>query len=180
MARRYGDGSATITRTHNVTDRDGAAVTHSLEVSGSHADAATTLLLRAADSGPLSGVIPAGLVVTIDAVEYTAQAAAEVSSSNTVSLTISPGLSGAKSDGDAATLDASVTYTWPDATVQNLAEEEIGEALIDRPSWRVLLPAQNKPTTPLIGDLITILSKTGILQKVERGQFRFWDCLVGA
>lgn len=147
--------TATLRRRHTASDRDAGLVTGALALSGAHAQGATALTLRQADSGPAAGFLPAGLELTIDAVSYII--ANKVTASDGVYVvTVTPGLATVRSDGDAVTLTGTVSWSFPNAHITNvdLSALPMGDAL---PTFNVQLLRLSSPTgvTPRKGDWVT-------------------------
>lgn len=166
---RQANASLVLTRPHSVTDRDTSTPLGSVALSGAHLSGATALTLRATDSGALRGKIPKGLVLTIGGTPHTTQADA-TASSNAIAVTVSPGLDGAKSDGEAVTLAESVTFSYAKVVVTSAsAQDQMKAQAFGREiSYRVTIPGRGATTWVEDDDLVAVTMLNGYPVPIER------------
>lgn len=181
MAVKLNSGAATLTRDHTVTQKSTALPLSSLELSGAHGDGATALTLQGPAAVAIEGTLPAAIVLTIDGSEYTVASEATVSG-NLISCTVSPGLDGAKSDGDTVALATSTTLTWPRSRVHHLdTDERLSLRSFGNVTWALRLAANDAPTggVPARDDRATVGSRTGRVREVQEPPGA-WRCLMEA
>lgn len=127
LVRRFGGGATvTITRANALRAGNTGDALTALTVRGSHLLGATTVDLEATK---VRGQLKPGLEVTIDGNLHTVGAGRFVASSNRLDgVVISPGLVGALSGGETATVTASKTWTLEYAG-RGFREQDLGSQI---------------------------------------------------
>jgi hypothetical protein len=185
MLRELGAVDVTLRRPHTLADREEPRIVDSLVLAAAALTGATSLSLRLADSGGLSGVLPAGLVFTIAGEEYFAAADA-AAVNNVVSVTIAePGLIDDAVLGAAVTLAAEVELSFPvtqgGGLKQDLSSRETPPHLVGQVSARLCLARSGAPGTPAKGMLVEFPDGTTLrVVEIERDWEGGWDLLLGA
>lgn len=169
VVERRSNASLVVTRPHSLTDRDTATPVGTLRLSGAHSTGVTALTLEASDGGALRGTVPKGIVLTIDAVEYTVQAGA-TAASNALVVTVSPGLGGNKADEKSVTVAPNVAYAYAKAVARpaNDSEQVHAQSFGREISYILSVPARGATTWIESGDLVQATMTNGYVVPLER------------
>lgn len=181
LGKRYDAGPAVISRDHSVKAKTTDGPLSALALNGEHLITATSLSLKGAADIPIEGVIPAGLALTINAVEY-AVASAATASGSLIAVTVAPGLASTQADDAVVTLAASASLTWPRSRVHWLsAERQLALRNVGNVGWVLRLAFNDAPTgaVPVIDDRILANSRTARVLSVTEPAGA-WRCLMEA
>lgn len=163
-ASRLGTTVATVRRAYSATDRDTGLTVTNLLLDGLHADGATSLSLKAPDSGALRGTVPKSLVLTIDGDDYVvASEASAVATTNRIAVTVSPGLDGAQADETVVSLAdfKSWTHTGVKFRPASSAEIAYGTAYGTDLKYMAAFPGHSAPEPVQERDVVTFALQDG-------------------
>lgn len=148
-------GPATLERPHTMTDADRRSRVGSLTVNATVTAGNTALVLRANDSGPLTGTLPDTIVLTIGGQGYAVDGDA-TAASNLISVTLATPLAADANAGDPVTLGAGALYTFSAAHADQDALDQIPPELIGTADRVIWLAQSGAPVTPRLSDRITL------------------------
>lgn len=183
LLRELGSEAVTLRRPHTLEDRQEPRIVASLLSNGSFGAGSAAIALHLTGNAGLAGTLPKGLVLTIGATPYTAQADA-IAASNQVVVAISPVLAAPLADGAtvnlAAYLELPFTVDQGGGLRQDLTVKELPLELVGVVSSRLSLARAGAPGAPRQGDLVVLADGTTLrLERIERDWEGGWDLLLG-
>lgn len=153
MTRRFGGGdTATLRRPLALTSQSTGTLVTALALVGTHASGATSLTI---DATSAKGTVPAGVTLTVAGVAgtYTTQADASASS-NSITVTVSPGLASEGADDAVVTLTTTkVDYTLHAAEMGSKGMP-MGGGLEEAGVRKLLISPVGVSVLPEVGDHI--------------------------
>lgn len=166
--RRRSIGTVVLQRAHTLAGLRGERV-DTLVLQAAAGAGATGLVLAAADGGPLSGKVPADLLVGIAGSEYFLAASA-VAEDNVLAVTLASGLAAPVAAGAAVELDEEVEHEFRDAAAERRSASEVAAAGTVEVTFAYVLPRgfRDGNRRPEVGDVVVHATEVcGRVDEVE-------------